>query len=579
MEGHIVGLPLPLGIEGHGAPIGGRQVQGLFHSFPGAVGLGVPAGKLVSLPGEGAGGQFCCLAVEDPLLVRHLAGALVGVEADGVGDGGPAGNEFRHISFLNPGHFQLIPGIPDQVIFPLHAPSGKLVSCPGVAALGENIAFAVYKIRHILDAALAVFRSGKEAGCVGAGPPLGIESHGARFCQVLHLVPWLIALALSIRLGIPAGKGITGVNEGGFRQGHRRIHGGFQVFHAADLGTVAIESDGVAPVPHKLRIQQRLIAVANSDGLPLFLGTVVNNLFQISAVVKGPCSNGFHSVIQLHRGKAAAPESKSSDACQALRQSQLAVKPLAPPEGLSAECSQPLRKSQASGKSTVRKSNFSDVRQVLRQDQRTCQFLTAAEGAIAHARQAIREFQCTCQARATVESRIANMGDSLLQHQLLRLQRQPGGLLLKVIHCSGAGDGQSARVVQLPGQIVTTAALCYRDGGDGDKGKPVFFGIGFRIGATVALDGEALYRRTVEITNGVFFQAGDASGNCHRLQALTGPQSGVHSFQPLWQDHFRQVWTEAEGIGQELFCPLRYCVGAPWPAGRVVKQDRAVLRE
>ena len=306
---------------------------------------------------------------------------------------------------------------------------------------------------------------------------------------------------------------------------------------------------------------------------------MVNNLFQISAVVKGPHSNGFHSVIQLHRGKAAAPESKSSDACQALRQNQLAVKPLAPPEGLSAECSQPLRKSQASGKSTVRKSNFSDVRQVLRQDQRTCQFLTAAEGAIAHARQAIREFQCTCQARATVERRIANMGDSLLQHQFLRLQRQPGGLFLEVIHSSGAGDGQSARVVQLPGQIVATAALCYRDGVDGGKGKPVFFGIGFRIGSGIALDGEALYRRTVEITDGVSFQAGDASGNCHRLQALTGPQSGVHSFQPLWQDHFRQVWTEAEGIGQELFCPLRYGVGAPCPAGRVVKQDRAVLRE
>ena len=93
VEGHFVRLPLPLGIEGHGALIGGRQVQGLFHSFPAAVGLGVPAQEAVAGTGEGTGGQGCGLVIRDPLLVRHFAGALVGVEADGVGDGGPAGVE------------------------------------------------------------------------------------------------------------------------------------------------------------------------------------------------------------------------------------------------------------------------------------------------------------------------------------------------------------------------------------------------------------------------------------------------------------------------------------------------------
>ena len=89
MERHGVCVGRPLGVEGHGAAVGGGEVADALAVVIGgaaAVGFGVPTGEGVARAVEGVGGEVLCCAVGEAL-VAHLACGIgvVLVELHGVG--------------------------------------------------------------------------------------------------------------------------------------------------------------------------------------------------------------------------------------------------------------------------------------------------------------------------------------------------------------------------------------------------------------------------------------------------------------------------------------------------------------
>ena len=276
VEHHGVGVTYPLGVEGHGTIVGGSQVLDLRQVIVGlarAVSLGVPAREAVVGPPEGIPIQGHGLAVDKAGLIRHLAGALVGVEPDLIGDGGPLGSELHDLLVLRIFKGKLPSGV-DDVISQL--PPGKDISGTGIAALGGGIGLSGGKLCHILDGALGALGSGDKTCSVGVGRPEGIEGH---FRPVFHgQVCNLLAvgeLDLPVCRPGPAHKVVAGTMEGVFPQTPGASHRNGRGLHGAvaAIGIVdnRIES-GTAG-----HIVQNVVIILNLDLFPRFSGSQIKD--------------------------------------------------------------------------------------------------------------------------------------------------------------------------------------------------------------------------------------------------------------------------------------------------------------
>ena len=460
VEHHGVWVTYPLGVEGHGTIVGGSQVLDLRQVIVGlarAVSLGVPAREAVVGTPEGIPIQGHGLAVDKAGLIRHLAGALVGVEPDLIGDGGPLGSKLHDVLILRIFEDELLSGVDDAIS---QLPPGEDIARTGVAALGDGIGLSGGKLRHVLDGALGALGSGGKTCSVGVGRPEGIEGH---FRPVFHgQVCNLLAvgeLDLPVCRPGPAHKVVAGTMEGVFPQTPGASHRNSRGLHGA-VAAIGVISNGVegGAAGH---IVQGCVVFSNFYGFPLFSGAQIEDLGQVGAVVKAACPDLLHTGGNHHGGEAGRIKAVAGQLRQAFGKGQLSGQVGTPGEGAHADLLHAVRQNNIPSQGGAAGEGIgSDTLQLLRQDQLSGQFGTGAESVPANACQAQGELHAF-QRRTPIEGVVANMGNALLHYQLPVAKSGPGSLLpigREVRHFPAARDGQGVGIVQGPDQAVAKSA-------------------------------------------------------------------------------------------------------------------------
>ena len=408
-------------------------------------------------PPEGVLAQGHGLVIDEAGLVRHLAGALVGVEPDLVGDGGPLGSKLHDVLILRIFEDELLSGVDDAIS---QLPPGEDIARTGIAALRGGIGLSGEELRHILDGALGALGSGGKACSVGVGRPEGIEGH---FRPVFHgQVCNLLAvgeLDLPVCRPGPAHKVVAGTMEGVFPQTPGASHRNGRGLHGA-VAAIGIVDDRIesGAAGH---IVQGGVVLSNFYGFPLFSGAQIEDLGQVGAVVKAACPDLLHTGGDHHGGETGRIKAVAGQLRQALGKGQLSGQAGAPGEGAHADLLHAVRQNDIPSQGGAAGEGIgSDALQLLWQDQLSGQFGTGAESVSANACQAQGELHAF-QRRTPIEGIVANVGNALLHYQLPVAKSGPGGLLpigREVRHFPAAGDGQGVGVVQSPDQAVTKSA-------------------------------------------------------------------------------------------------------------------------